>query len=152
MKNLFFSVVIFVFVSSISAQTVVSPNGNLSLIFKLSQTGEPVYQLSYKGKAIIKESKMGFEIKDQPALLGGFTIVETKPNEKNETWNPVWGEVKTIRNHYKELAVTLQQVVGVDEKEMFTQTPKFFRAQAIQRQKNHQKIGIRSGFLTTGWL
>jgi hypothetical protein len=91
------------------AQNLNSPNGNLSLSFKLNESEEPVYQLSYKGKNIIKESKMGFEIKDQPDLKKGFTIVETKTDAKDETWNPVWGEVKTIRSNYKELAVTLEQ-------------------------------------------
>jgi len=95
-------------------QTIQSPSGNLSLSFKLNDAGEPVYQLSYKGKAVIKESKMGFEIKNQPTLLKGFTVLETKNSEKNETWNPVWGEVKTIRNHFKELAVTLQQIATVE--------------------------------------
>lgn len=52
---------------------------------------------------------MGFEIKDQPELKSGFKILDTKTDAKDETWNPVWGEVKTIRNDYKELAVTLEQ-------------------------------------------
>jgi glucan 1,4-alpha-glucosidase len=114
MKTIYLIFAITIFAFSVSAQTVTSPNGNLSLSFKLTNTGEPVYQLSYKGKAIINESRMGFEIKDQPALLKGFAVVDTKTAEKNETWNPVWGEVKTIRNNYKELAATLQQIVAVD--------------------------------------
>ncbi len=91
------------------AQNISSPNGNLALTFKLSDAGEPVYSLSYKGKAVIKDSKMGFEIKDQSELKKGFTILDTKTVEKDESWNQVWGEVKTVRNHYKELAVTLEQ-------------------------------------------
>lgn len=99
---------------SFPAQNLNSPNGKLSLSFKLTPTGEPVYRLSYKNKIVVKESKMGFEIKDQPALRNGFTVVEAKTSETNETWNPAWGEVKTIRNNYKELAVILQQIVAVD--------------------------------------
>jgi glucan 1,4-alpha-glucosidase len=101
---------------SADAQNLKSPNGDLSLVFKLSDAGEPTYQLAYKGKAVVTASKIGFELKSQPALLKGFTVVETKWAEKDETWNPVWGEVKTIRNNYRELAVTLQQMVAVDEK------------------------------------
>ena len=100
------------FILTVSAQNLRSPNGNLSLAFKLTAAGEPVYQLSYKGRAVVKESRMGFEIKDQPALLKDFTIVATKTAAKNETWNPVWGEVKIIRNNYQELAVTLQQITA----------------------------------------
>ena len=98
-----------VFAVSASAQYLQSPNGNLSLVFKLNESGEPTYSLTYKRLDVIKSSKMGFEIKDQPDLKSGFKIVDVKTDAKNETWNPVWGEVKTIRNHYNELVVTLEQ-------------------------------------------
>ena len=105
-----------ILMSAVSAfgQSLNSPNGNFSFSFKLTQAGEPVYQLTYKGKTVIKESKMGFEIKDQPALTDGFQIFKTETAEKNETWNPVWGEVRSVRNNYKELAVTLQQIAAKD--------------------------------------
>ncbi|MCY7375312.1 MAG: glycoside hydrolase family 97 protein [Pyrinomonadaceae bacterium] len=111
-KNILIFFFLMLFALSVSAQNLNSPNGNLSLSFKLTEAGEPVYQLSYKNKIVIKESKMGFEIKNQPALLKGFTVLEIKNSEKNETWNPVWGEVKTIRNNYKESAVTLEQILA----------------------------------------
>lgn len=102
-------VVALVLAVSASAQYLQSPNGNLSLNFKLNEKGEPTYSLLYQRFDVIKASKLGFEIKDQPDLKSGFTIVDTKTDQKDETWNPVWGEVKTIRNNYKELAVTLEQ-------------------------------------------
>jgi glucan 1,4-alpha-glucosidase len=107
MKKLIF--IILLSAVSAFAQNLSSPNGNLSLSFKITNSGEAVYQLSYKGKTVVKESRLGFEIKDPPALTNGFTILDKKTDAKNETWNPVWGEVKTVRNNYKELAVTLQQ-------------------------------------------
>ncbi|HVE58879.1 MAG TPA: glycoside hydrolase family 97 catalytic domain-containing protein, partial [Pyrinomonadaceae bacterium] len=120
MKRAVFLFVIFAFAVSISAQDLSSPNGNFSFSFKLTQVGEPVYRLSYKNKAVIKESRLGFEIQDQPALLKGFTIIDTKTAGANETWNPVWGEVRTIRNHYNELAVTLQQIAADNENRKIT--------------------------------
>lgn len=116
MKKIFLLLLFVLIICAVSfpAQNLNSPNGKLSLSFKLTPTGEPVYRLSYKNKIVVKESKMGFEIKDQPALRNGFTVVEAKTSETNETWNPAWGEVKTIRNNYKELVVTLQQIVAVD--------------------------------------
>ena len=95
---------------SAGAQNLKSPNGNLALEFGLSESGEATYQLLYKGRTVIRTSKLGFELNGQPALRTGFTTVDTKRAEKDETWNPVWGEVRTIRNHYRELAVTLQQL------------------------------------------
>jgi glucan 1,4-alpha-glucosidase len=107
MKKLIF--LFLIFASSASAQYLQSPNGNLSFNFKLSDKGEPTYSFTYNRFDVIKPSKLGFEIKDQPNLTDGFTIVDSSTSEMNETWNPVWGEVKTIRNNYRELAVTLQQ-------------------------------------------
>ena len=114
MKKIFLLILILIFAVSAFGQSLNSPNGNFSFLFKLTQAGEPVYQLSYKSKTVIKESKMGFEIKDQPALTDGFQIFKTETAEKNETWNPVWGEVRSVRNNYKELAVTLQQPAAKD--------------------------------------
>ena len=114
MKKIFLLILILIFAVSAFGQSLNSPNGNFSFSFKLTQAGEPVYQLTYKGKTVIKESKMGFEIKDQPALTDGFQIFKTETAEKNETWNPVWGEVRSVRNNYKELAVTLQQTAAKD--------------------------------------
>src|SRR5215203_5111227 len=115
MKKLNLLLVVLLFAVSHYAQNLTSPNGNISLAFKLSAAGEPVYQLSYKGKAVIKESKMGFVLKDQPPLQTGFTIIDTQTAARDESWNPVWGEVKTIRSNYKELAVTLQQTAGAPD-------------------------------------
>ncbi|HEX2607153.1 MAG TPA: glycoside hydrolase family 97 protein, partial [Flavisolibacter sp.] len=47
--------------------------------------------------------------KDSQSLLRNFTITDTKTATFDESWQPVWGEVKSIRNHYNELAVTLNQ-------------------------------------------
>ena len=102
---------------SLLAQQVKSPNGNVELKFSLDGT-RPTYEMSYKGKTVIKPSHLGLELaKDKHAsrklketdLMDGFTVVDTKTSTFDETWKPVWGETATIRNHYNELAVTLQQ-------------------------------------------
>lgn len=91
------------------AQTINSPNKNLSLQFELKTNGVPSYQLSYKGKAVIKPSSLGLEIKDAPSFMDGFAITKTEQKSVDESWNPVMGEEKTIRNNYNELVVTLAQ-------------------------------------------
>ena len=77
--------------------------------FALQADGVPTYQLTYKGRDVIKTSKLGLELKNAPALTSGFAVAASKQRTFDETWTPVWGEVKTIRNHYNELAVTLTQ-------------------------------------------
>lgn len=91
-----------------NAQTLSSPNGQLQVLFSVDD-GIPTYQLSYKGKTVIKPSKMGLELFDSPDLIHNFSIIDTQTSSFDETWTPVWGEESKIRNHYNEMAVTLQQ-------------------------------------------
>ena len=90
------------------AITLHSPDNNLELIFQI-KSGKPVYELSYKGHSVIKESSLGLELKDAPSLMNGFELVDSTISSFDETWQPVWGEEKNIRNHYNELVVTLDQ-------------------------------------------
>jgi glucan 1,4-alpha-glucosidase len=92
-----------------SAQEIKSPDGNLTLSFALKSGGVPTYTLTYKDRAVIKPSRLGLELKNTAALMEGFAITNSKTATFDETWQPVWGEVKNIRNHYNELAVTLTQ-------------------------------------------
>ena len=91
------------------AESITSPNGQLQLNFSVNSQGEPVYELFYKGKAVIKPSKLGLELKNDPGLMNGFTLADPQTSTFDETWEPVWGEVKQIRNYYNEMAVTLDQ-------------------------------------------
>jgi hypothetical protein len=92
------------------AQQLKSPNGLLTMEFALKNDGTPTYNLKYKNRDVIKTSKLGLELKnDKKSLLNDFTIQDTKSSTFDETWKPVWGEVKQIRNNYNELAVTLNQ-------------------------------------------
>jgi hypothetical protein len=111
MKNLFFaSLILFAFSSLANAQQLKSPEGKFVMEFSLQNDGTPTYSLKYKNKDVVKTSKLGLELKDdKKSLLNDFTVVDTKTSTFDETWKPVWGEVDNIRNHYNELAVTLNQ-------------------------------------------
>ncbi|PAM92172.1 alpha-glucosidase [Flavobacterium sp. IR1] len=111
MKNLFFaSLILFAFSSTVKAQQLKSPEGKFVMEFSLQNDGTPTYNLKYKNKEVVKTSKLGLELKDdKKSLLNDFTIVDTKTSTFDENWKPVWGEVENIRNHYNELAVTLNQ-------------------------------------------
>lgn len=90
-------------------QTMRSPNGQFVLTFELNGDGEPFYALTYKGKPVILPSKLGFYVKDMPDLASNFKVAMVDSTTRDETWEPVWGEVKRIRNHYKELSIRLKQ-------------------------------------------
>lgn len=109
-------------------QTLESPNGNFKMSFAITGKGEPTYTLFYNGKEVIKTSKLGLDLKPEGvkrsfdnfdgnatissttnSLYDAFSVSNTKTSNFDETWQPVWGENKNIRNHYNELAITLTQ-------------------------------------------
>ena len=116
------------------AEKLNSPDGNLVMNFSLNEAGAPVYELYFKNKVVIKPSTLGLELKKEDAnkktdfewtarkdhdqldsktnLMTGFTVANTQTATFDETWTPVWGEEKEIRNHYNELTVTLNQAAN----------------------------------------
>ena len=90
------------------ATEIKSPNGKLVLNVMVKE-GAPVYWLTYKNKPVIKESRLGLQLKNDQSLMEGFVISNSFITSFDETWQPVWGEVKSIRNNYNELAVTITQ-------------------------------------------
>ena len=100
------------------AQSVKSPDGNVELKFSLADGGKPTYEMTYKQKAVVKPSLLGLELakdkhaskgKEETDLMEGFEIKDVATSSFDETWTPVWGETRTIRNNYNEMAVTLNQ-------------------------------------------
>lgn len=73
------------------AESITSPNGLLKLNFSVNGKGEPVYELSYKGKEVIKPSKLGLELKDDPGLMDGFTLIDAKTSSLTKPGN-LFGE------------------------------------------------------------
>nr|WP_315161498.1 glycoside hydrolase family 97 protein [uncultured Flavobacterium sp.] len=111
MKQFLFTALMWLaFFSPAKSQQLKSPNGKFVMEFTLQNDGTPSYSLNYKNKAVVKPSKLGLELKnDKKSLLNDFTVVDSKATTFDENWQPVWGEVASIRNHYNELAVTLNQ-------------------------------------------
>ena len=99
------------------AAEVKSPNGNVVLNFTVEE-GRPVYKMDYKGRPVVLPSHLGLELArdkhasmkmDERDLMDDFTLKSEKTSEFDETWQPVWGETRDIRNHYVEYAATLLQ-------------------------------------------
>ena len=107
------------------AQTLSSPDGNLEMAFVLSEEGSPNYTLQYKGKDVVKPSVLGYKFRgsasaktaenymsvsyDTLDFHSGFRLKDVRHSTFDQTWEPVWGEESRIRNHYNELAVTLEK-------------------------------------------
>ncbi len=109
MRYLLLFVLVLAFGVLSSGQTLSSPNGRLSLVFSLSPEGAPMYALRMGEREVVKPSRLGLALKGQEPISEGFSLVRMDSALVDETWEPVWGEVKSIRNHYRELRVTLQE-------------------------------------------
>jgi len=111
MKSFILSLVVLFFAFNLAnSQELKSPDGELTMKFSLENDGTPTYELSYKNKEVVKPSHLGLELKDdEKSLLNDFTILKTENSTFDDTWAPVWGEEKEIRNHYNEFAVNLKQ-------------------------------------------
>ncbi len=113
MKKFLLPIILLILLVNVcTAQELRSPNGKFTMVFSLLNDGTPMYQLSYKEKIVVKPSALGLELKnDKKSLLNDFTVTDTKTTSHDSSWEPVWGEVKTIRDHYNELAITLTQKI-----------------------------------------
>ena len=111
MKNLIFTSFIWLpLFSGAHAQQLQSPNEAFTMDFSLQDDEPPTYALKYKNKEVIKTSKLELKLKnDQKSLVNDFTVMDTKTAIFDENWKPFWDEVAQIRNHYNELAATLNQ-------------------------------------------
>ena len=110
MKKLFMlASLLLAFCLTSEAGEVTSPSGNIKVDFTLSGT-VPTYTVTYNGKTVIKPSRLGYQVaKGGKDLLDGFTVIGEEKSTFDETWTPVWGENKTIRNHYNDMLVKLRQ-------------------------------------------
>ena len=110
MKKLFLlASLLMAFGISADAGDITSPNGQIKVNFTLDGT-VPTYSVTYQGKTIIKPSRLGYQLaKGGKDLLSDFSVINEKTSTFDETWTPVWGENKSIRNHYNDMLVELKQ-------------------------------------------
>ena len=129
MRYLWYSAVVaaVLFPTQLSAgvETVYSPSRNIAVNFEV-QEGVPIYNVAFNGQEVIKDSRLGLElasvkgngefnnfdnrqVNNQNSMCDGFSLQTVNRSSFDETWQPVWGEESSIRNHYNEMAVTLSQ-------------------------------------------
>ncbi len=109
MKKICFLILVFSFFTLSAQQKIESPSTEIQVQFSLDSNGTPVYSVNYKGQEIVKASKMGISLKEEPALTQGFSLVNKEEQSVNDTWEPVLGEQSTIKNHYNQASFHLLQ-------------------------------------------
>lgn len=101
-----FSVFLF---TGVSAQNITAEMQKVKMGFTLNKEGAPVYSVSYDQKTIIQPSVLGLIFTNNDTFNNNFQIIGSEKKSVDETWKPVWGEVKEIRNHYEQVTVHLKQ-------------------------------------------
>lgn len=107
-KNIIIIIACFI-LQFLHAQQLQSPSKEVELIFSLNDKGTAVYEVKYKGQAVIKPSRLGLKIKNGTDLFEGFNIVKSETATFDEVWQPVLGEQSHINNHYNEIKFHLVQ-------------------------------------------
>ncbi|MDE6276797.1 MAG: glycoside hydrolase family 97 protein [Muribaculaceae bacterium] len=98
---------------SAEAESISSPSGNFRLETGVDETGTPFYSLDYKGRKLVDKSTLGL-VADEAAFDKGFVIAATDTVSVDRSWEPVWGEYSSIRDHFKELALHLESAPGTE--------------------------------------
>lgn len=92
---------------------VSSPDGNLRFAFRIdSAAGEPgalFYSLVYRGKPVVRDSRLGLVTTDLPSWTSGFAMTGSARRSFDTTWKPLYGERNTVRDAYHECIVDLVQ-------------------------------------------
>ncbi|WP_375418940.1 glycoside hydrolase family 97 protein [uncultured Hymenobacter sp.] len=91
------------------ANVLTASQGPVRLTFSLPPGGQPTYAVTYNQKPVIQPSRLGLKLAEGPGFDGPLTVVGSETKSVDETWQPVWGEVKNIRNRYQQLTVHLRQ-------------------------------------------
>ncbi|MFI3279055.1 MAG: glycoside hydrolase family 97 N-terminal domain-containing protein [Rikenellaceae bacterium] len=124
MKKLFLSLTLLVAIMAqafaAEPQTLTSPNGDFEFTFNqvpLSAGGNDlIYSVSFRGEQIVKDSKLGVEVKNKliESALGvpnekvnfwceNLKLVGVETASVDQTWEPLYGERAVIEDKYNEL-------------------------------------------------
>ncbi len=94
------------------AATVMSPDGNIRVDAVIKDKGEcskcVYYRVSFKGKSIIDDSRLGFDL-DDGVLSDHFELISETESKSDVSWEPVYGERNVIRDNYNQLSMKMKQ-------------------------------------------
>lgn len=92
--------------------TIASPDRTIQLVANLSANGNISYSVNYKARAVILPSALGMKFKEPAVNLQQFRLIKVDSSAYDQTWNPVWGEYRSIRDHHKQLIFSLAEKNG----------------------------------------
>ena len=108
-----FILYIFVVTSCSHTTEVASPDGSISLSFRLTEEGAPQYAVARDGETVIDWSALGLQCAGQD-LTRNFALQGSDSRFVHDTWETVWGEEREISDTHNEMVVHLKQSSGVE--------------------------------------
>ena len=88
-----------------------SPDGNIVFSFKLTEKA-PVYQVKYKGRKLIDDSKLSFSFKEDGDFESNLKMLKPQFKNVDETYDLIVGKTKNVRDQYKEVIIPLIESNG----------------------------------------
>ncbi len=87
---------------------VASPDGRNEVTVEILD-GRLTYGMARDRRSLVLPSTLGFELRGAPTLRDSLRIADTTRQAHDEWWMQPWGEVARVREHYNELAVTVEE-------------------------------------------
>jgi alpha-glucosidase len=94
-------------INSTGRISVKSPDGKIE--FALRGNGALVYSVSVDGKRVLTDSRLGLTFKDGQTLGANTRLVKAEQTETDTTWENHFGNRSVVRDHYRELRLTLEE-------------------------------------------
>lgn len=104
-----------------AAEVLQSPDGKYNFVFE-QKDGRLTYHLDYANKQVIEEgelgvnidnhlveSAMGIPVDNSKVWTRGMEVIKVERTAKDDTWNPIYGEYSSIRDHYNEMVIHLMK-------------------------------------------
>jgi Glycoside hydrolase 97. len=81
-----------------------SPDENLNFKFSLADDGAIGFSVEYKKNQVVLPSQLGINGRENR-----FKLLSADYRKQDTTWNPLYGERSTIRDHFEEMTICLLQ-------------------------------------------
>lgn len=94
--------------------SVSSLSNTVQLKLIQNSKGALQYSVYCNGKTAVEPSELGIKLSKPVATLTNFTIISFDTTTVKDSWQPVWGEVKTIDNDYKQLHLVVKDAYQSD--------------------------------------
>ena len=91
--------------------SVASPDGRNRVTVEI-RDGGLTYRVDRDGRAVLLPSHLGFTFQGAPPLRDSLRVVDTSSSTVDETWTQPWGEVARVRDHHRELRVSVAEVAS----------------------------------------